>query len=257
MIEQLQFALTPPDGARVPQSTAYRLYGWLLEQLPSELGDALHEQGEHPVSQFLYFSKERQALVWTVNLLTDELCRTAGPVLEQARQIRLHELTLNAELLCKTPPVSAQQLIGAGREQAANRATLTFRSPCAFKQAGRYAIYPQESLVLQSLIQHWNSAFPEFALTDPDALQALAQGLRILDYELRTTRYSLKETRIPAFRGSVTMEARLAPPLLELWNALLCFAPFGGVGIKTTLGMGGTELEFVSAQFQNGRRSVL
>lgn len=257
MIEQLQFVLTPPEGVRVPQAYAYRLYGWLLEQLSSELGDTLHEQGEHPVSQFLYFSPERQALVWTVNLLTDELRQAAVPILEQVQQIQLHDLPLHAELLSRAQSVSAQQLICAGRDQGANRAKLTFRSPCAFKQSGRYAIYPQETLVLQSLIQHWNSAFPECALTDPDAFQALAQGLRILDYDLRTTRYLLKEARIPAFRGSMTLEARLAPPLLALWNALLTFAPFGGTGIKTTLGMGGTEAEFIPARFPDGHRAAL
>lgn len=245
MIEQLQLALTPPEGVRIPQACAYRLYSWLLEQLPPELGNELHEQGEHPVAQFLHFSTEKQALVWTVNLLNDRLRQAAVPVLEQTPQIQLHELSLCTELLYRSQPISAQQMICAGRDREANRAKLIFRSPCAFKQSGCYAIYPQEVLVLQSLLQHWNHAFPEVALTDPDAFQALAQGLRIRDYDLRTTRYPLKEARIPAFRGSITLEAHLAPPLLELWNALLSFAPFGGVGIKTTLGMGGTETEFV------------
>ena len=166
-------------------------------------------------------------------------------MLEQVQQVRLHELTLQAQLLCRAQPVSAQQLICTARDQGTHRAKLTFCSPCAFKQSGRYAVYPQEMLVLQSLIQHWNSAFPEAALTDPDAFQMLAQGLHITDYGLRTTRYSLKDVRIPSFRGSITLEARLAPPLLELWNALLNFASFGGVGIKTTLGMGGAEVEFI------------
>ena len=102
----------------------------------------------------------------------------------------------------------------------------------------------QEAQLLQSLIAHWNAAFPEYALIDPDALQALQQGLHIVDYNLHTTRYLLKETRIPAFQGNVTIEARLAPPLLELWNALLSFASHGGVGIKTTLGMGGAATDF-------------
>ena len=135
---------------------------------------------------------------------------------------------------------------------------------CGVKQAGLVLVLLQfiparerKPLVLQSLIQHWNSAFPECALTDPDAFQALAQGLRILDYDLRTTRYLLKEARIPAFRGSMTLEARLAPPLLALWNALLTFAPFGGIGIKTTLGMGGTETEFIPARFPDGHRAAL
>ena len=142
--------------------------------------------------------------------------------------------------------VSAEELIRAGRSCSESRAKLIFLSPCAFKQAGRYAIFPQENLLLQSLIAHWNAAFPEYALSDPDALQALQQGLHIVDYNLHTTRYLLKETRIPAFQGNVTIEARLAPPLLELWNALLSFAPYGGIGIKTTLGMGGTRVSFQS-----------
>ena len=141
--------------------------------------------------------------------------------------------------------VSAEELIRAGRSCSESRAKLIFLSPCAFKQAGRYAIFPQENLLLQSLIAHWNAAFPEYALSDPDALQALQQGLHIVDYNLHTTRYLLKETRIPAFQGNVTIEARLAPPL-ELWNALLSFAPYGGIGIKTTLGMGGTMVSFQS-----------
>ena len=142
--------------------------------------------------------------------------------------------------------MSDEELIRAGRSCSESRAKLIFLSPCAFKQAGRYAIFPQENLLLQSLIAHWNAAFPEYALSDPDALQALQQGLHIVDYNLHTTRYLLKETRIPAFQGNVTIEARLAPPLLELWNALLSFAPYGGIGIKTTLGMGGTMVSFQS-----------
>lgn len=245
MIEQLQLSLTPPEGVRIPQAYAYRLYSWLLEQLPSDLGDALHEHGEHPVSHSLHFSPEKQAIVWTINLLNDDLRQNAASVLERTPAIHLHELTLHPQLLSRSQPISAQNLIIAGRNHSENRARLTFISPCAFKQNGRYAIFPQETLILQSLIQHWNNAFPEVAFTDQDAFYALSQGLHITDYDLHTVRYSLKETRIPAFRGSITIEARLDPPLLELWNALLSFAPFGGIGIKTTLGMGGAEVVFL------------
>ena len=135
------------------------------------------------------------------------------------------------------------QLLLAAREELASRTRLWFRTPCAFKQAGRYAIYPQEFLLLQSLVLHWNTAFPDCQLNDPDALDAILRGLHILDYNLHTVSYPIKNTRIPGFVGSAVVEARLALPLLELWNALLSFAPYGGIGIKTTLGMGGVTLE--------------
>ena len=163
-----------------------------------------------------------------------------SPLLTSVKEIPLHESPLPVTEVRVSPAVSAAELIRFGRSFDESRAKFVFLSPCAFKQSGRYAIFPQETLLLQSLTAHWNAAFPEYALTDDDALLALQQGLHIVDYNLRTTRYPLKETRIPSFQGSVTVEAHLAPPLLELWNALLSFAPYGGVGIKTTLGMGGT-----------------
>ena len=209
----------------------------------------MHLQGEHPIAHSLYFSPEKQSLIWTVNLLNDAARQVTSPVLESANEIPLHELALPVSEVHVSSAVSAAEIIRAGRSCSENRAKLIFRSPCAFKQAGRYAIYPQENLILQSLITHWNTTFPEYALTDSDALQALQQGLHIVDYNLHTTRYLLKETRIPSFLGNVTVEAHLAPPLLELWNTLLSFAPYGGIGIKTTLGMGGTTTSFQKRNF--------
>ena len=154
-----------------------------------------------------------------------------------------HGAPLQMEPLGSHSVENGLQLLLAARENPASRTRLWFRTPCAFKQAGRYAIYPQEFLLLQSLVLHWNTAFPDCQLSDPDALDAILRGLRILDYNLHTVSYPIKNTRIPGFVGSAVVEARLALPLLELWNALLSFAPYGGIGIKTTLGMGGVSVE--------------
>ena len=154
-----------------------------------------------------------------------------------------HGAPLQMEPLGSHSVENGLQLLLAAREKPASRTRLWFRTPCAFKQAGRYAIYPQEFLLLQSLVLHWNTAFPDCQLSDPDALDAILCGLRILDYNLHTVSYPIKNTCIPGFVGSAVVEARLALPLLELWNVLLSFAPYGGIGIKTTLGMGGVSVE--------------
>ncbi len=43
----------------------------------------------------------------------------------------------------------------------------------------------------------------------------------------------MKDTAIPGFCGKIQVEAKLPLPLLELWGALVCLAPYGGIGIKT------------------------
>lgn len=243
MIEQLQFSLRTAETPRLPSAWAYRIYGWLMAQLPADTAARLHEQGEHPLSQSLCFDATAQTSVWTLNLLDEALAAQVRPLLAGCTTLELHGAPLQMEPLGSHSVENGLQLLLAARENPASRTRLWFRTPCAFKQAGRYAIYPQEFLLLQSLVLHWNTAFPDCQLSDPDALDAILRGLRILDYNLHTVSYPIKNTRIPGFVGSAVVEARLALPLLELWNALLSFAPYGGIGIKTTLGMGGVSVE--------------
>lgn len=178
-----------------------------------------------------------------LNTAEDASLRWMLQALERCTTLELHGAPLQMEPLGSHSVENGLQLLLAAREEPASRTRLWFRTPCAFKQAGRYAIYPQEFLLLQSLVLHWNTAFPDCQLNDPDALDAILRGLHILDYNLHTVSYPIKNTRIPGFVGSAVVEARLALPLLELWNALLSFAPYGGIGIKTTLGMGGVSVE--------------
>ena len=243
MIEQLQFSLRTAETPRLPSAWAYRIYGWLMSQLPADTAARLHEQGEHPLSQSLCFDAAAQTSVWTLNLLDEALAAQVRPLLAGCTTLKLHGAPLQMELLGSRSVENGLQLLLAAREDSASRTRLWFRTPCAFKQAGRYAIYPQEFLLLQSLVLHWNTAFPDCQLSDPDARDAILCGLRIRDYSLHTVTYHIKNTCIPGFVGSAVVEARLALPLLELWNALLSFAPYGGIGIKTTLGMGGVSVE--------------
>ena len=70
----------------------------------------------------------------------------------------------------------------------------------------------------------------------------LLEGIRICDYNLHTTRYLLKDNRIPGFIGSLRIDTHLSAPLLEIWKILISFSEYSGIGIKTALGMGGVKL---------------
>ena len=135
--------------------------------------------------------------MWTLNLLDEALAAQVRPLLAGCTTLKLHGAPLQMEPLGSHSVENGLQLLLAAREEPASRTRLWFRTPCAFKQAGRYAIYPQEFLLLQSLVLHWNTAFPDCQLNDPDALDAILRGLHILDYNLHTVSYPIKNTRIP------------------------------------------------------------
>lgn len=102
MIEQLQFSLRTAETPRLPSAWAYRIYGWLMSQLPADTAARLHKQGEHLLSQSLCFDAAAQTSVWTLNLLDEALAAQVRPLLAGCTTLELHGAPLQMELLA--PP---------------------------------------------------------------------------------------------------------------------------------------------------------
>ena len=238
MITQFQLDLQEDSDRPLPSFWAYRLYAWLLTQIDSETADILHQQGEKPIAQYLYRDRETGTNRWVVNLMNEEMAQLCSKPLRETQEIPLHTGALHVNR-CETFTWTAREMAEtAASADLPRRTAIRFITPTAFKSEGRYAIFPQERWLVQALVTKWNFSFPEMPLDDEDAIAALERGLAITNYALRTTRYPLKNVKIPSFWGAVTIESRLPAPLEEIWRLLLQFAPYAGVGIKTTLGMG-------------------
>ena len=153
MIVQHRIALDTA-GIFVGPALAYPLYAWLLSNVPSEYGDALHEQGTRPISQYVYHDGKNAQ--WVVNLLTDETAEAFSPILERAPGAQLHQGKIAFGERDVSLIESAQCLIDRARTMPdLNRFSFELLTPTAFKQGGRYTIFPQESLMLQSLVNRW------------------------------------------------------------------------------------------------------
>lgn len=232
-------------SARLMPSDGYKLYAWLLTQIPSAAAEALHSQQDHPISQFVTFDKEKASSTWNIHLLSTEASALFAPTIESIETISLH--TGEISVVSKLPKTEIQfeDIIRQARQTASSCTEIQFLSAASFKQNGRYVIFPQEKLILQSLVNRWNSFCEEYPLCDSDALRMLENSIYIRDYTLKTVRYHLKNVYIPAFVGKVTLDSRLPVPLAELWRAILLWADYSGIGIKTALGMGGANVRFL------------
>ena len=221
----------------LPPGRAYAFYSCLLSLLPKEYADELHGQGETPISQCLY--GEKSDMYWKIHLLDQGASDVFSTVLNDLNILPLNIGEIGLKLLEKET-LSAEDLIRNTRENNSERFfSLRFLSPTAFKQAGRYAVLPDKELILQSLWNKWNAVFPSYPLEDEDAFHMLLDGIRISDYNLHTTRFLLKDSKIPGFIGSLRIDTNLSAPLMDIWSTLLSFSECSGIGIKTALGMGG------------------
>lgn len=241
MIQQYTFLLTPlEEKRRLTASHAYRLYGWMMEQVPEEYGAMLHSDGFTPISQYLVNDREHHQGIWKVSLLNDEVIRILSDKLQTTKTLNIDQMEVKASLQNIQVISEASDLLRQNTEE--NRhVNIEFLSPTSFKIQGHYAIFPDIDHIVSSLAQQCNEVFPEISVTDEDALTLLKQGLYISDYRLQGSRFYMKNNCIYGFSGRITVTSHLAAPMQEIWRMLLQLANFTGVGIKTTLGMGGIK----------------
>lgn len=243
LISGYKYKLTGNSSLRLVPGDAYRLYTWLLNGISEEYGDELHQEGEKPVSQYIYFDKDSGTYIWAVNLLSYDANSAFSPILKDTLSVLIGDETVTAEKIAFVSYASAEEFIKESRKRELPvRLDLIVHSTLSFKQNGNYCIYPQIDLMIHSLVSKWNTAFPEYVIDDEDAVLALVNGLYISGYALHTNRFSIKGTGIPGCVGKLQINSKLSAPIFELWKSLICFGAFSGAGIKTTLGMGGIEI---------------
>lgn len=95
MIKQYRISLESKQ-AGLNASIAYPLYAWLLSQVPTEVGTALHEQATRPINQYILWNGAANRGEWVVNLMTDEMVEIFSPILNALSVIALRSGTLLA-----------------------------------------------------------------------------------------------------------------------------------------------------------------
>lgn len=242
MLTQYRLTLKPEGLPQPRPELAYRLYAALLTQTPAAFAATAHEDAVTPVSQFLTL-RDHGALLWTVNLLGERSEAALTDVLDSLERLELERggRVLVTERSRESIPDVDALFDLAKRSGSLHR--LEFRTPTAFKSRGQYLNLPTTRLVLQSLIHKWNGSVTECPIEDEDGegLEALTAGISCKCFRLYDRAYHLKGSTIPGFVGNLVLENRLDGFHRLLANALFLFSSYAGVGIKTTLGMGGVE----------------
>lgn len=122
----------------------------------------------------------------------------------------------------------------------AHEITLSFMSPTAFNINGRYfALFPEPQLVWDSLMRVWNTYAPKALHVEKQAmrdflhLRMSVTACALSTHTLHYPKYTQK-----GFCGQCTYAIQENNERAAQITHLAAFAPFAGVGYKTTMGMG-------------------
>ncbi len=234
------------------------LQGALMEQVDRDYVDMLHKLPFNPYSQYCYKEKESGKLVWRISALTDEAAAYVIEPLLRKDSFVIHGLKSEYAVLERTTrTISLKSLTDMIQGKGHGKTAIRFVTPTSFKSKGRYVFMPSVRLILQNLLMHYSQVYEDNKEMDEETISYMERHAAITSYNLRSQYFMhvMGDSRkIPAFVGTVSLSFKGPQTVSGLARMLLKFGECAGVGIKTSMGMGGMECEFRSKEDSSSRK---
>lgn len=260
IIQRFLFRVSCIQGGEVRGNGAEQIHGVLfswLGELDPDRATMLHDRASKPLvvtglegrivkkNGFMQMAEGECYQFW-VHSLDHFAYKALVLLLEKLPGNRLFHLGTSYFRLemVETPdsPIPYEKLLeDALLEKDRKEVRLRFVTPTSFRNQGIQELFPRPSLVFGSLLNRWNQFHPH---TFPGERENEFDRLLVSRYELRTELLPFSRYKIIGFTGNV--EYRL-PENLSAYSRLQVgvltqYAPYAGVGYKTTMGMGRVEI---------------
>lgn len=220
------------------------LQGVLMERLDTSYVEWLHRQPFNPYSQYCYADKGSHELIWRIHALTDEAAEQVIRPMQDVRSIKVRGIGSTLEVRRSTVEViELTCLTDLIRDGDTGRSSLSFLTPTSFKSASSYVFMPSVRLILQNLLMRYNQLYEGDKEVGEETMLYMERCARIVSYKLHSQYFPhvTKDHKIPAFVGSVVLKCHGPQPMIGLVRMLLKFGEYAGIGIKTSMGMGGVR----------------
>lgn len=242
MLKKLSIVLEKKNDITYLKGSVFQ--GILMEQIDPLYGEILHFNGLKPYSQNIHY--EGDELIWEINSLNEQASVELIAPLKLDSFQKLEMKHDNKELIIKEKRETSdtyQDFVDRYYFKDGNRRVrIQFLSPVSFKQNGRYLFYPDIRLIFQSLMMRFDSFADNLSVCSEEVLEQLADNTHVTGYNLKSVRYHLEGTSIPAFIGKIEIYINGPQPLVNLVHLLLRYGEYSGIGIKTAMGMGAMKV---------------
>ncbi|MGI6412807.1 MAG: CRISPR-associated endoribonuclease Cas6 [Syntrophomonadaceae bacterium] len=224
------------------------MHGVLMESLPPEVADYMHQKQLRPFSQYVQPKGDR-VFTWHIGLWDEEV---AMHIIKAVMSMTYINMKHKGVIL--TVQASSRNCLSEndyfkrffGKPDPCRRYEIIYLTPSTHKQDGRYALFPSPELIVNSLFMRYNTFNKKYSIDDPEAITHVMQHLHLVRYSLRTAVFYLEKTKITGYLGKITLVITGPDSLARLAGALISFGEYSGIGIKTALGMGAVAIKELS-----------
>ena len=164
----MEILLKLPKNEKIHRSMGSILQGVLMEIVDEETANKLHENGLHPYNQYIFFNKKEQSPIWHINILTDWAYEKILIPLINQKQIFLrhknYHINLMEHKIIKNESYEdiADDFMNRDINVIPHSIDLNFLTTTSFRRDGQYVIFPELYLIIQSLLNKWNTFSTSF-----------------------------------------------------------------------------------------------
>lgn len=243
LLAELRLDLKVNSEEKIGHLQSSLFQGVLMENINKDYAETIHQTGLHPYSMCI---SNKEGLIWTIRTINDDAYHNIiEPLLApQFKSFELKKKETTVDVINKSiTTVSYEDLMKTFNSDSTDKyLTVSFESPTAFKSNEAYVFMPDVRLVFGSLMRKYSAASSDMEMTDEETLQYIINHTAIQDYRIKSTRFHLEGTKIPAFVGDVTFRFRGTDTMARYARLLLEFGEYSGVGIKCGMGMGSIRI---------------
>ena len=240
MLAQINMEL---ESKELNMNMASLFHGYLMENIDSAYAEYFHYNTTNPFTSCIFKDTKEDKFFWRVTTFSQKAYDMLMSYFSKGIPEKIYLKNKDLEINVKSFSIQKKSYEDLFLE-ATERKRIKLMSPTSFKSDGITHIFPNISTLISGVIAKINQHSETAELEDKKIVNELLEKVYIKDYNLRTKIFHLESIKIKGFIGTMDLAIKGEDrTLINILNFLILMSEYTGLGIKTSLGMGGVKVE--------------
>ena len=240
MLAQINMEL---ESKELNINMASLFHGYLMENIDSAYAEYFHYNTTNPFTSCIFKDTKENKYFWRVTTFSQKAYDMLMSYFSKGILEKIYLKNKDLEINVKSFSIQKKTYEDLFLE-ATERKRIRLISPTSFKSDGITHIFPNISTLISGVIAKINQHSETAELEDKKIVDELLEKVYIKDYNLRTKIFHLESIKIKGFIGTMDLAIKGEDrTLANILNFLIFMSEYTGLGIKTSLGMGGVKVE--------------
>ena len=240
MLAQINMEL---ESKELNINMASLFHGYLMENIDSAYAEYFHYNTTNPFTSCIFKDTKEDKFFWRVTTFSQKAYDMLMSYFSKGIPEKIYLKNKDLEINVKSFSIQKKSYEDLFLE-ATERKRIKLISPTSFKSDGIIHIFPNISTLISGVIAKINQHSETAELEDKKIVSELLEKVYIKDYNLRTKIFHLESIKIKGFIGTMDLAIKGEDrTLANILNFLILMSEYTGLGIKTSLGMGGVKVE--------------